>query len=133
MEKMDLNFIHLFARLDALAERHSISTVEWANAAKVAQPRITELRNAYKLYKINAPVSAGKSCSFGRILELLIGLRAILGNKKVDEELLKEARAEKDKAKRLMLMSMVVTTAAEHHQDTVIEKLDKFIEHIIAE
>lgn len=120
--------IDIFDRLNDIAERRGITTVEWATSSGVPQPRIAELRNLSKLVKVLPDHRTGRACSFEKLNSLLIGLRKILGDKYIVDELKKKAETETDIDTQLMYYELIMNSSSPKKKLRTIEGIKRVLD-----
>lgn len=85
--------------LDQIRDRYEIQAQQWAEAAEMQNPRITELRKKYR----NPELPIDRAFSFVKCVALLRGLIKILGGETVAKELQEVLKKIKDQDQRLIL------------------------------
>ena len=100
----------LFATLDTIRERHEITDKEWARAANIFPPRISEWRRLV----LDPEARVGRAFTPEKFTLLLVALKKILGDESVQNEMKELIRKTNDTNLKIHLS---VTTLSEEQVD----------------
>lgn len=104
--------------LNSIAKHHDISDVEWAEAAQIRRPTISELRRINRATRIAVKdVGIKRACTLEKILKLCAGLRIKVGSAVLNEALKNCIDVESDQDIRLQLLILILQDAAPEVKD----------------
>jgi len=124
---MEINIL-VFNALDVIAKRHRISDVDWAEAAGIRRPTISELRRLRKTnVKGDKEMKLHRVCSLAKMIKLYTGLSIILGNGPLNEEFKKVINDETDQYMRLQMLILMLKNEKKEKQDQAEKMLRKVL------
>lgn len=100
--------IDVFDHLESIAERCGISQTKWAKACGIEQPRIAEFVSVSKEKKGLKPKSDRYTgtVTMQSMFVLINGLKKLIGEKRMKDELKKELHKESEPFVRLQLITL---------------------------
>ena len=101
--------IEVFDILHGFAKKNRISQVEWSKAARIPQPRISELVRISKAKNTGNNEAVKRSCTYDKVMRLYQGLRALAGRNVVSKYLLDKIEAEEDQNKKNILLVILLS------------------------
>ena len=127
---MDKNIdIKIFSLLNEIARSHGISAVEWASAAEIRIPSISELRNLVTHAKVAPTLKTGRACTFEKLNQLAIGLRKLVGDKLVTQRLLEYAEKEVNIDKKIVLLELAINSSSKWKKERAIDGMIKLLRY----
>lgn len=95
--------------------------MEWSYSAGIRAPSISELRNLSDHVRVAPKLKTGRACTFEKLDSLAIGLRKIVGDKIVTDNLIGMAENESDIDKKFVLLELAINSSSKWKKEKAIE------------